>query len=86
MTERIFVFGKAVWLGLALLTVSAATDAAGPVQRGQSTPVPQAAQATPSQTIDLKVGAQQPLATGHTLKRVAIGDPAVADVDRKSVV
>jgi Flp pilus assembly protein, secretin CpaC len=77
MTQRIFVFGKAAWLGLALLAVSAATDAAGPVQRGDSA---QAFQATSSQTIDLVVGAQQPLATGHTLKRVAIGDPAVADV------
>ncbi|WP_206002996.1 type II and III secretion system protein family protein [Paraburkholderia polaris] len=80
MTQRIFVFGKAAWLGLALVAVSAATDAAGPVQRGQSSQAPEAAQAVPSQTIDLKVGAQQPLATGHTLKRVAIGDPAVADV------
>ncbi|WP_341315788.1 type II and III secretion system protein family protein [Paraburkholderia sp. IMGN_8] len=34
----------------------------------------------PSQTIVLTVGAQQPLATGHTLQRVAIGDPSVADV------
>jgi len=31
-------------------------------------------------TIDLAVGAQQPLAVGRTLERVAVGDPAVADV------
>jgi pilus assembly protein CpaC len=32
------------------------------------------------QAVDITVGAQQPLALGHTLQRVAIGDPAVADV------
>ncbi|MFM0044255.1 type II and III secretion system protein family protein [Paraburkholderia sediminicola] len=32
------------------------------------------------QTVDITVGAQQPLARGHTLRRVAIGDPSVADV------
>lgn len=81
MTERNFVFGKAAWLGLALLAVSAATDAAGPVvQRGQSLPAADAAQGAYSQTIDLRVGGQQSLAPGRTLKRVAIGDPAVADV------
>ncbi|MBK3737878.1 type II and III secretion system protein family protein [Paraburkholderia aspalathi] len=83
MTQRIFVLRKAAWLGMALLAVSAATDAAGPVQRGHPAQASQAAQTdqgAPSQTIDLTVGAQQPLATGHTLQRVAIGDPAVADV------
>ncbi len=67
MTERNFVFGKAAWLGLALLGLSAATDAAGPVvQRGQSSQMSDAAQAAYSQTIDLKVGAQQSLAPGWT--------------------
>lgn len=32
------------------------------------------------QTVDITVGAQQSLARGHTLRRVAIGDPSVADV------
>ena len=32
------------------------------------------------QTVDITVGAQQPLALGHALQRVAIGDPTVADV------
>jgi pilus assembly protein CpaC len=32
------------------------------------------------QTVDITVGAQQSLAHGHTLRRVAIGDPSVADV------
>ena len=32
------------------------------------------------QQIDVVVGSQQPLASGHTLRRVAIGDPSVADV------
>jgi pilus assembly protein CpaC len=80
MTQRIFVFGKAAWLGLALLAVSAATDAAGPVPRGDSAQASLAGQTASSQSIDLMVGAQQPLATGHTLRRVAIGDPTVADV------
>ncbi|RDK03580.1 type II and III secretion system protein family protein [Paraburkholderia lacunae] len=86
MTKRIVVFGQAVWLGMALLGVSTGTDAAGPVQRAQQGQPPQAreaaqiAEAPPAQTIALTVGAQQPLATGHTLQRVAIGDPSVADV------
>jgi pilus assembly protein CpaC len=79
MTQRIFVFRKTAWLGLALLAVSAATDAAGPVP-SQPSQASQPVQAAPAQSIDLVVGAQQPLATGHTLRRVAIGDPAVADV------
>ncbi|MFM0740512.1 type II and III secretion system protein family protein [Paraburkholderia xenovorans] len=83
MKKRIFVFGKAACLGMALLAVSVATDAADPrVQRGHaaagSVPVQNALPTT--QTIDLTVGAQQSLAAGHTLQRVAIGDPAVADV------
>jgi pilus assembly protein CpaC len=89
MTERIFVFRKTAWLGVVLLAVSAATDAAGPVQRGQAAQAAQAAQAgqsaqpataAPGQTIALTVGAQQQIAVGHTLQRVAIGDPSVADV------
>ncbi|MGF6771178.1 pilus assembly protein CpaC [Paraburkholderia sp. GAS199] len=91
MTKRIFVFGKAASLGAMLLAVSAATDAAAPlVQRGHATPASQQTQQTQqtqqaqpvngAQTIDLTVGAQQSLAAGHTLQRVAIGDPAVADV------
>jgi pilus assembly protein CpaC len=32
------------------------------------------------QTVDITVGSQQPLALGHTLTRIAIGDPTVADV------
>jgi pilus assembly protein CpaC len=86
MTERIFGFRKAVWLGLTLLGVSAATDAAGPVQRaqnahaGQSAESAQNALAMSTQTVEMMVGAQQQVATGHALQRVAIGDPAVADV------
>ncbi|WCM21235.1 type II and III secretion system protein family protein [Paraburkholderia bryophila] len=82
MTKRIVVSGMTAWLGLTLLAVSVATDAAGPVvvQRGQATqaatPLPGAA----AQSIELTVGAQRSLAGGHTLQRVAIGDPAVADV------
>ena len=41
---------------------------------------PQAAQPSPAQAIDLTVGAQQQIAIGHILQRVAIGDPSVADV------
>ncbi len=73
-------------MALALLGVSAATDAAGPVQRaqtahtGQSGDRLQTASAMPAQTVDMMVGAQQQVAIGHTLQRVAIGDPAVADV------
>ncbi len=69
-------------LGLTLLAISVATDAAGPVvvQRGQAmqaaTPLPGAA----APTIELTVGAQRSVAGGHALQRVAIGDPAVADV------
>lgn len=83
MTERICVFRKAACLGLALLAVSAATDAAGPAQRAQAAPAAQphqAAFAPPAQGIDLTVGAQRQIAVGHTLQRVAIGDPSVADV------
>jgi pilus assembly protein CpaC len=32
------------------------------------------------QTVDIMVGAQQSLALGHSLQRVAVGDPSVADV------
>lgn len=74
-------------LGLTLLAVSVATDAAGPVvvQRGQAVQAMQATQtaALPgaaAQTIELTVGAQRSVAGGHALQRVAIGDPAVADV------
>jgi pilus assembly protein CpaC len=92
MTERIVGFRRAACLGLALLAVSAATDAAGPAQRGQVAESTQAAQsrqaaqtaqpafAQPASSIDLTVGAQRQLAVGHTLQRVAIGDPSVADV------
>jgi pilus assembly protein CpaC len=86
MKKRIFAFRKTAWLGLALLTVSAVTDAAGPLAGGQAAQPAQMMQiapmgsAVPAQTIDLTVGAQQQLAVGHTLQRVAIGDPAVADV------
>ncbi|WP_370711138.1 type II and III secretion system protein family protein [Paraburkholderia sp. IW21] len=37
-------------------------------------------QSMPARTVGLTVGGQQPLATGHALRRVAIGDPSVADV------
>jgi pilus assembly protein CpaC len=56
------------------------------VQRGQAAQAAQAGQsaqpatAAPGQTIALTVGAQQQIAVGHTLQRVAIGDPSVADV------
>ncbi|QQC64936.1 type II and III secretion system protein family protein [Paraburkholderia ginsengisoli] len=88
MTERIFVFRKAMWLGVALLGVSAVTDAAGPAQRAtaaqtraaRTAQTAQAAQPISVSTIDLTVGAQQQVATGPILQRVAIGDPAVADV------
>lgn len=33
-----------------------------------------------AQSVDITVGSQQTLAGGHTLRRVAIGDPSVADV------
>lgn len=33
-----------------------------------------------AQNLDIFVGSQQTLASGHTLRRVAIGDPSVADV------
>jgi pilus assembly protein CpaC len=33
-----------------------------------------------AQVVDISVGSQQTLASGHTLRRVAIGDPSVADV------
>ncbi|CAB3698024.1 type II and III secretion system protein family protein [Paraburkholderia rhynchosiae] len=33
-----------------------------------------------AQELDIVVGSQQSLASGHTLRRVAIGDPSVADV------
>ncbi|WP_028361095.1 type II and III secretion system protein family protein [Paraburkholderia phenoliruptrix] len=33
-----------------------------------------------AQALDIVVGSQQSLASGHTLRRVAIGDPSVADV------
>lgn len=68
-----------VWLGVALLGLSAATDAAGPAQRGPVAQDP-AQPAPPAQSIELMVGAQQSLASGHALQRVAIGDPSVADV------
>ena len=32
------------------------------------------------QTLDVTVGSQQVIASGHTLRRIAIGDPTVADV------
>ncbi|RAS24257.1 pilus assembly protein CpaC [Paraburkholderia bryophila] len=70
------------WLGLTLLAVSVATDAAGPVvvQRGQATQAATPLPGEAAQSIELTVGAQRSLAGGHTLQRVAIGDPAVADV------
>ncbi len=36
--------------------------------------------ATNARNVDIIVGSQQSLASGHTLRRVAIGDPTVADV------
>jgi pilus assembly protein CpaC len=36
--------------------------------------------ATDARNIDIVVGTQQSLASGHTLRRVAVGDPTVADV------
>jgi len=33
-----------------------------------------------AEQLDVAVGSQQSLAGGHTLRRVAIGDPSVADV------
>lgn len=77
-----------MWLGVALLGVSAVTDAAGPAQRAtaaqtraaRTAQTAQAAQPISASTIDLTVGAQQQVATGPILQRVAIGDPAVADV------
>ncbi len=77
-----------MWLGVALLGVSAVTDAAGPAQRAtaaqtraaRTAQTAQAAQPISVSTIDLTVGAQQQVATGPILQRVAIGDPAVADV------
>jgi len=93
MTQRIFAFRKAAWLGLALLGVSAVTDAAGPAQRmvnpraaqsaqaaQQAAQAPEFAPGAAGQTITLTVGSQQQIATGHALQRVAIGDPGVADV------
>ncbi|WP_111933668.1 type II and III secretion system protein family protein [Paraburkholderia bryophila] len=82
MTKRIVVSGMTAWLGLTLLAVSVATDAAGPVvvQRGQATQAATPLPGEAAQSIELTVGAQRSLAGGHTLQRVAIGDPAVADV------
>ncbi|MBN3728611.1 pilus assembly protein N-terminal domain-containing protein, partial [Burkholderia sp. Ac-20379] len=39
-----------------------------------------ASAAGPDTSVDVAVGAQRPIAAGRTLQRVAVGDPAVADV------
>lgn len=39
-----------------------------------------ASAAGPGTSVDVAVGAQRPIAAGRTLQRVAVGDPAVADV------
>ncbi|MCC8391169.1 type II and III secretion system protein family protein [Paraburkholderia sp. MMS20-SJTR3] len=90
MTKRIFALRKAAWLGLALLGVSAITDAASPAQRAAAARASQthqpASENAPadfnaaSQNVELTVGAQRQIGVGHALQRVAIGDPNVADV------
>ncbi|SDH70613.1 pilus assembly protein CpaC [Paraburkholderia phenazinium] len=58
-------------LGVASLVVAPASNAADGAQM--------AAQTVP-QSVDITVGSQQSLAAGHSLQRIAIGDPTVADV------
>ncbi|HZZ10147.1 MAG TPA: type II and III secretion system protein family protein [Paraburkholderia sp.] len=65
MKNRIEVVGLGALLCVAPLVVATATANAAPGS---------------PQAVDITVGAQQPLAQGHTLRRVAIGDPSVADV------
>ncbi|WP_118179035.1 type II and III secretion system protein family protein [Paraburkholderia phosphatilytica] len=75
MTKRFLSAGIALSIGLAtgigwlpLVPCANAADSAT-TSLGQ-----------PSQTIDITVGAQQTLAVGHALARIAVGDPTVADV------
>lgn len=73
MTKRIVKVAMALCLaGMALATQ--ANDARAAPASGL------AAAGAQHQTLDLIVGAQQTLAAGHALTRVAVGDPSVADV------
>lgn len=67
MKKRNFACGIALWLCVASLVAAPASHAADGVQMA-------------AQTVDITVGSQQSLALGHTLQRIAIGDPTVADV------
>lgn len=79
----------AIGAGLGLGLNAPSSDAAGansPARntssstQGAARDTLQSRDAAAPQTIELTVGAQQPLAGGHQWQRVAIGDPGVADV------
>jgi pilus assembly protein CpaC len=64
-----------------LLAALVCTCAAGPIASATTArSAAGAADAEASRVIDIAVGAQKRIAMGRTLQRVAVGDPAVADV------
>ncbi|HEY1997375.1 type II and III secretion system protein family protein [Paraburkholderia sp.] len=68
MKKQIFACGLTAWLCVASLAVPGTSAAAA------------APQPVDTQSVDITVGSQQSLASGHILQRVAVADPAVADV------
>ncbi|WP_153100584.1 type II and III secretion system protein family protein [Paraburkholderia hayleyella] len=69
MTKKIFAFEVAAWLRAVPLIV---LSLAGPTVAW--------ANERPGATLEMAVGAQRTLAAGHTMRRIAVGDPSVADV------
>jgi pilus assembly protein CpaC len=63
------------------LAVLVCACASGPLASAKTAkPAAGATESPASQVIDIVVGAQKQIAMGRTLQRVAVGDPAVADV------
>jgi len=64
-----------------LLAALVCVCASGPVASAKTArPATGATEPQASRVIDIAVGSQKQIATGHVLQRVAVGDPTVADV------
>ncbi|MDB5786029.1 type II and III secretion system protein family protein [Caballeronia mineralivorans] len=64
-----------------LLAALVCACASGPVASAKTArPATGATESQASRVIDIAVGSQKQIATGHVLQRVAVGDPTVADV------
>jgi pilus assembly protein CpaC len=78
MKKRMLGCGIAAWIcaaSFAVAPASGAADASRP-----ATQLASRVDAQGAQSVNIVVGSQQSLASGHTLTRVAVGDPSVADV------